>query len=607
METSLECLPKQQVELGFFGPAGTKVTLAFTRSSDGYGHDHATSSDGPPESIGTLEPSAFTIPEGAQTAENAVKVCYTAPEVCVRLSVCANTQPDGMDVGSYIITVMVPGLAAFYDLPAEQQVGVICSNPQPPHLFAHSGTPELLEAITALGAAFHAEFNASFTIGNASLEFGGLLDINNDWKIPCDDHALGQSVDILMKNMPEDQRAWLQEKAGDFGFRHNIDCGATDGEPWHLTVAYDPDPIETVENGKTVFILPHRDGDNPGMPKLIARLPGGTSAKKVQWRLRVEYARGNGAHSALPQDIVDIPGRPKPDEKPNDGDNSPYYTDPMPGDQDWLIYESDEWVKEVGKGFFGGDALLCYSMEGEDGETELAHFKILGKNPKNRICRTFIDTNRITQDNGLWFAYAVAKSETSEFRFKGSLYHEFICNPHNPHVGYPAWSRDNTGPGGYGIMQVTPQDDIPRRLIWNWQQNIEAGLTEIVVDHLKRAKKWMAEQIDADHANGTPIPTLTVGNVTFAEGTERTMLDAVTLKNYNGMSQPPADFKDPDGEAPGFKINVRMEGDKAPFCFWNNSDDENLKGWCLCRYNNNYTDGNSAPFNYVSRVCAEVE
>jgi hypothetical protein len=105
----------------------------------------------------------------------------------------------------------------------------------------------------------------------------------------------------------------------------------------------------------------------------------------------------------------------------------------------------------------------------------------------------------------------------------------------------------------------------------------------------------MAQQRNANNANGAALPSLTVSGVTFTEGATRTMDDAVTMKNYNGSSRPGSSFSDPDGPAPGFLIDPSASG---YYCSWKSS----ASRWTLSRYN-----GFSPPFNYVKRVCDEVE
>ena len=111
----------------------------------------------------------------------------------------------------------------------------------------------------------------------------------------------------------------------------------------------------------------------------------------------------------------------------------------------------------------------------------------------------------------------------------------------------------------------------------------------------------MTRQKNANNANGVALPSLTVRNVTFAENTNRTMNNAVTMKAWNGASAAPAGFTDPDGAVTGFIIDPQSGGH---FCYWKNSASGANK-WALSRYNN--PPDPIQPFNYVDRVCQEVK
>jgi hypothetical protein len=379
--------------------------------------------------------------------------------------------------------------------------------------------------------------------------------------------------------------------------------------------------VDVIAPKAPAYIQPHRDRGNPEMPRLIARLPVGTAAMQVQWRLRVQYIRGNSKRPrfTLPQDYVDIPGRPHPELKPADAggpeSNMPTFTAPMASNEQWSIFESPEWIHEVNLGFFGGEATL-YCRTGDDDTGPVAVFRLGGRNPDNAACRRWLESHPAAAPDGeLWFAYAIAKEETAEYRFKGSLYHQFSGIPKNPKkpLGYPTWHNDGAHkPGGYGIFQVTAKS-IPREQIWNWQKNIEAALRELA-EKRKDAVRWMKEQHDA--ANGKALPALVVGRVTFAEGSNRTMIDAVTMKNYNGHSLL-SNVVEPEMVKSEFILDSKDEQSEGYFCYWKeapedgesppdapNHDEDVPKppNWALCRYN-----AYDPTFNYVRKVCDEVE
>lgn len=76
------------------------------------------------------------------------------------------------------------------------------------------------------------------------------------------------------------------------------------------------------------------------------------------------------------------------------------------------------------------------------------------------------------------------------------------------------------------------------------------------------------------------------------------MEDACTMKLYNGGSRGRPGFVD-NGNVPGFILDPQGAGQ---YCYWKNS----ASAWALSRYNNP-ADPNIQPFNYVLRVCQEVE
>lgn len=139
--------------------------------------------------------------------------------------------------------------------------------------------------------------------------------------------------------------------------------------------------------------------------------------------------------------------------------------------------------------------------------------------------------------------------------------------------------------------------NIPRQQIWNWQENANAALV-ILKSKRTQADNWMTQQKNSNNANGVALPSLTVRNVTFAEGTNRTMNNAVTMKAWNGASRPATSFTDPGPTITGFILDPQGSGH---FCYWKSSASGTNK-WALNRYNR-YTP----PFNYVDRVCQEVE
>jgi hypothetical protein len=365
------------------------------------------------------------------------------------------------------------------------------------------------------------------------------------------------------------------------------------------------DTAQQIAYNNIAWIEAHSSASDaaPRMPQLELRIPGLGQGMTIEAKIEVQYDRGNGQRTARnqPEDRVRIP------------DNGNYQA--VTGDT-WRLWES-----YAGQPFFGGEATLTYRLMNGQNQAmapQTVRFRIGGKNPDAARAKTHIETlNNAGPQGPLWFAYAVAKSESRDYNGTGTRYNQFWQLPRDAsdtayraarqtHAGRPIWGNDGgTTPGGYGMFQVTgtaadSTANIPRQQIWNWQENALAGLA-ILESKRTIADTWMTRQKNANNANGVALPSLTVRSVTFAENTNRTMNNAVTMKAWNGASAAPAGFTDPDGAVTGFIIDPQSGGH---FCYWKNSA-SGANRWALSRYNN--PPDPIQPFNYVDRVCQEVE
>jgi hypothetical protein len=247
----------------------------------------------------------------------------------------------------------------------------------------------------------------------------------------------------------------------------------------------------------------------------------------------------------------------------------------------WKIWEA--YANEI---FFGGEATLTYKLMTGATETftpQTIKFRIGGKNPTPARAKTYIESlpNAGPQGN-LWFAYAIAKSESQDYNGEGSRYNQFLRLPQNPiDNGRPLFGDDRNedgtpnGPGGYGMFQVTVATiDIPRQQIWDWQKNATGGLA-IIASKWTLASNWMTSQRNQallQRGQAVPVGNRTEAAVTFAEGTARVIEHAVTIKAYNGAS-------------------------RGHYCSWDNA------GQGVWKYN----PLNNLNFNYTNRVCTEAE
>lgn len=341
--------------------------------------------------------------------------------------------------------------------------------------------------------------------------------------------------------------------------------------------------IDRPTDAQIAFIEPHGSSDGgPIMPQIEASIAGGPSDMDVEWSLEVKYDRGNGERIGRNQaeDTVTLPAVTK---KANEV---------------WRVYQESAWTETLSsKGFFGGHAVLKMKIGSNQ---QKFHFRIGGKNPEPNRAKQFIQTLTDCGPTGsLWFAYAIAKSESRGYNGSASRYNQFLRLPQNPlDNGLPLFGDDDSGPGGYGMFQVTgnvasSSANIPRDQIWNWQTNAKAAQV-IIVDKRRASTNWMNRQTDDSHANGKAIPSHSEANVVF-DGTTYTMLHACTIKAYNGASKPSTD-NDPETIA-GFVVDPTVPA-IGHYCYWHSGQDK----WGLCRFNSL-----KKSFNYVLRVCEEVE
>jgi len=321
---------------------------------------------------------------------------------------------------------------------------------------------------------------------------------------------------------------------------------------------------QTDYTGKSIaWIEPELANGGPQMPQLEAGFTGADSmtSLNVEWKIEVKYDRGNGSRTSRNQteDKVNIPA-------------TGFVT--KPAGEAWKIYQESDWTTQINNsGFFGGEAILTMKISGQAEQS--FYFRIGGKNPSNTAGRQFIDGEGNSNE---WFSYAIAKHETAEYRYNGSLYNQFRSNPSSGKLGLPTWNLED-GPGGYGVFQITgsptdPDANIPRRHIWNWQENVRAYFA--IIRH--SIKSGLASRFFADLQNDPepypsafsecPPPEIPVGNHVLPAG------EAIWITSYNGWGPP----------ANPYPLRARFVFDPAKPCglgankrwFWNppNNPDE---------------------------------
>lgn len=378
--------------------------------------------------------------------------------------------------------------------------------------------------------------------------------------------------------------------------------------------------IQTLPQGATVnddywkaatdkniaWIVAHRndgtaEADNPRMPQLEVGFPGGPSGINVKWKFKCWYDRGNDVRKSRNQteDTITI-----------DKTSSP-----TPANQMWKLHQEPQWSGD----FFGGKCELTYQLVGSDGSSltpeTTVRFVIGGKNPDNAKAKAYIQAQTDAGSQGnLWFAYALAKHETAEYRLNGSHYNQFRSN--TP-LGYPTWNNDGASlPGGYGVFQVTGNAsnstaNIPRKQIWNWQKNISEGglviLRSKYADSVTAMNNRRAECRTENNGQDIPVPNHSVPRAAGDPGTmfgdptdgaapnpKHTFTDtgiirAVAIKRNNGVAV----------IAPGSSTGT---GD---YCVWKNKVGATPGCWEFRRWR--VLDGAVDQRSYVDLVMKEVE
>ncbi len=360
------------------------------------------------------------------------------------------------------------------------------------------------------------------------------------------------------------------------------------------------DNTQAMTEANVAWIEAHASPSNvaPRMPQLEFAIPDLPQTLTLLAKLEVKYDRGNGSKRLKwrnqPEDTVKIPATGE--------------FQVVSGDT-WKI-----WQAYMNEPFFGGDATLTYKLANGQKEVlgpQTIAFRIGGRNPQPANAKRFITSLPEAGEGGnLWFAYAIAKSESKDYNGQGTRYNQFLSllPKYKTALGFPLWNDDGDDagsalPGGYGLFQVTgnasdAKFNIPRSQIWNWQENARGGIA-ILSSKAVIARDWMAIQKDINNAHGVPLPKLTILGVMFSENTNRSMVHAVTMKTWNGAKKPPEGFVDREGPVPNFIIDTAG----GHFCYWKNA----LQGWALSRYNRPNDYPKIQPFNYVRLVCEQVE
>ena len=310
------------------------------------------------------------------------------------------------------------------------------------------------------------------------------------------------------------------------------------------------------------WIVAHRDDDSddsdkPMMPQLEIKFPGAPDGVQVKWKFKCTYDRGNGLQKSYNQSrdtiIIDKTGSP------------------MPANQPWKLHQEQEWQSD----FFGGKCVLTYQLVNSDAAPLTAEttvrFEIAGKNPDQDRAKNFFATKVQEINPALWFSYSVAKQESQGYAGSDHYYYNQFFARYRPMrknqsgnlvpyagsdwigfwPGFPTYNKDDDGPGGYGIFQIT-QDNVNRKVIWNWQDNSTAGVQELN-QWRSEAETWYAALVNTwGEPPANWVPPVPSGEPAVSSNKGLSSTDAENIVRYNG----------PKGMGDGRDVVLTMPGGK---------------------------------------------
>jgi hypothetical protein len=246
--------------------------------------------------------------------------------------------------------------------------------------------------------------------------------------------------------------------------------------------------------------------NSPAMPAVTARLTPPGLGGSAQWSLVVDYQRQNRQDSTA---------------------FGP-----------WNVEAGATINLFSGGSIVGGRATLSVSYPPIGQRTFVFHIR--GRNPSAGQVRGFLDQGWVP-----WFAFALARDES------GSGCNNDIRQFNAGGPPGPTWDNywdcpNRSDDYGWGIMQLT---NIGRPILatelWDWQANVAAGLCFLTGEKKSIAEASWQTSLDGytqhliEHPNH-PVPSSdTYVCVTYAfapSGNERSFLDAIWLKAYNGAS-----------------------------------------------------------------------
>ena len=170
-------------------PVGNfSVRLLAKRELYSGGHDHGTLEDPGPVGV-------FGATTGKTDENGRFTTTYTASAFGGVDSIFAFENIEHpKDTAKFALTVRVPGLI---ELSGESYYVLTGATALHPH--NHFGTQNTINSIKSVARTYYDSTTHRLKINDISLPYGGLYDINGDWRRPHDTHRLGTNVDVSYK------------------------------------------------------------------------------------------------------------------------------------------------------------------------------------------------------------------------------------------------------------------------------------------------------------------------------------------------------------------------------------------------------------------------
>lgn len=183
------------------GPEGARVTISLKRVPGSGGHNHGGATTAA-AAVGTTSPASFTLGKYPQN----VRSVYRAPDVCGAVRRIVQFPNSTIELR---IEVLIQGLRP---IPTSQNLKL--KPPTAEHPSPYWATQSFINKLVACANAYASSSNKAITVTDASLQWGGRFDLNQNWTPPHHEHMNGRQADIRSNDMnADDKKAFLSAAA----------------------------------------------------------------------------------------------------------------------------------------------------------------------------------------------------------------------------------------------------------------------------------------------------------------------------------------------------------------------------------------------------------